>query len=113
MVQSDLISGWGETGTQDFSTDKLQETEVPIVPSSKCVERMADAEDVVESLIVCTEGAGTETGPCKVIVACYLHMLLHPAKIDKDFRQAGGRTIPRQGWLLFPLLWDASAPSRH
>ena len=66
LVQSNIISGWGETGVNDTSTEKLQETEVPIVPSSKCVEKMADAEGVDESLIVCTEGAGTETGPCAV-----------------------------------------------
>ena len=74
-VQSDHISGWGETGvndastgTQETSTEKLQETEVPIVPSSKCVQKMADAEGVDESLIVCTEGAGTRTGPCPVFL---------------------------------------------
>ena len=77
QVQFDIISGWGGTGVSDtstetgdyFSTEKLHETVVPIVPSSKCVERMADAEDVDESLIVCTEGAGTGRGPCLVFVA--------------------------------------------
>ena len=67
-VHSDDISGWGETGVNDASTEKLQETEVLIVQSSKCVEKMDDAEGVVESLIVCTEGAGSGTGPCKVFL---------------------------------------------
>ena len=67
-VQSDHISGWGETGVNDASTEKLQETEVLIVQSSKCVEKIADAEGVDESLIVCTEGAGTRTGPCPVFL---------------------------------------------
>ena len=76
QVQFDIISGWGGTGVSDtstetgdyFSTEKLQETEVPIVQSSKCVEKMDDAEGVVESLIVCTEGAGAGKGPCKVFL---------------------------------------------
>ena len=77
-VQSDHISGWGETGvndastgTQETSTEKLQETEVPIVRSSKCVEKMAedDAKDVDESLIVCAGGAGK--GPCKVFLTIF------------------------------------------
>ena len=57
------ISGWGATGVQETSTDKLQETEVPIVQSSICTERMN--EGVNEDLIVCA--GGTESGgPCKV-----------------------------------------------
>ena len=57
------IPGWGDTGLQETglyetSTDKLQETEVPIVETSKC------GEDVDEDLIVCAGGNGT--GPCKV-----------------------------------------------
>ena len=78
LVQSNIISGWGETGvndastgTQYTSTEKLQETEVPIVQSSKCVEKMAeaDAEDVDESLIVCAGGAGK--GLCKVFLTIF------------------------------------------
>ena len=70
-VQSDHISGWGETGVNDTSTEKLQETEVPIVRSSKCVKKMAeaDAEDADESLIVCAGGAGK--GPCKVFLTIF------------------------------------------
>ena len=59
------ISGWGATGVQDTSTDKLQETEVPIVQSSNCIERMNQTEGVNEDLIVCAGGAGSG-GPCKV-----------------------------------------------
>ena len=59
------ISGWGDTGVQETSTDKLQETVVPIVQSSNCTERMNQAEDVNEDLIVCAGGAGSG-GPCKV-----------------------------------------------
>ena len=64
MVSSSLIwqlypvPGWGDTGVQETSTDKLQETVVPIVDPSNC------AEDVDEDLIVCAGGLGT--GPCKV-----------------------------------------------
>ena len=58
------ISGWGDTGVQDTSTDKLQETILPIVPSSNCIERMNETEGVDENLIVC--GGGAAEGPCKV-----------------------------------------------
>ena len=58
------ISGWGDTGAQETSTDKLQETLVPIVQSSNCTERMNQTEDVNEDLIVCAGGRGV--GPCKV-----------------------------------------------
>ena len=51
------ISGWGDTGAQETSTDKLQETVVPIVESSNC-------GDLDEDLIVCAGGVGV--GPCKV-----------------------------------------------
>ena len=57
-------SGWGATGVTDTSTDKLQETLVPIVPSSTCLERMNLTEAVSEDLIICAGGAGA--GPCKV-----------------------------------------------
>ena len=57
------IPGWGDTGLQETglyetSTDKLQETEVPIVETSNC------GEDVDGDLIVCAGGNGT--GPCQV-----------------------------------------------
>ena len=57
------IPGWGDTGLQETglyetSTDKLQETEVPIVETSKC------GEGVDGDLIICAGGNGT--GPCKV-----------------------------------------------
>ena len=57
------ISGWGDTGVRETSTDKLQETEVPIVQSSICTERMN--QDWGEELIVCAGGAESG-GPCKV-----------------------------------------------
>ena len=66
MVSSSLIwqlyrvPGWGDTGVQDTSTDKLQETVVPIVDPSNC------GEDVDEDLIVCAGGLGVGKGPCKV-----------------------------------------------
>ena len=59
------ISGWGDTGVQETSTDKLQETVVPIVESSNCTERMNQTEGVNEDLIVCAGGAESG-GPCKV-----------------------------------------------
>ena len=59
------ISGWGDTGVQDTSTDKLQKTVVPIVESSNCLERMNQSEVVKEDLIVCADGAESG-GPCKV-----------------------------------------------
>ena len=52
------IPGWGDAGLEDTSTDKLQETEVPIVETSKC------GEGVDGDLIICAGGNGT--GPCKV-----------------------------------------------
>ena len=61
-----LILGWGNIGFQETSTDKLQETEVPIVQSSNCIERMNQTEPVDKNLIVCAGGAGG--GPCKVRV---------------------------------------------
>ena len=58
------ISGWGDTGVQETSTDKLQETTLFIVPTSNCIERMDNTEGVDENLIVC--GGGAAEGPCKV-----------------------------------------------
>ena len=59
-----FVSGWGDTGDLETSTDKLQETVVPIVQTSNCTEGMFQAEDVDENLIVCAGGA--VKGPCKV-----------------------------------------------
>ena len=59
------FSGWGDTGVQDTSTEKLQQSLVPIVQSSNCIERMNQTEGVNENLIVCAGGAESG-GPCKV-----------------------------------------------
>ena len=59
-----FIAGWGDTGIQETSTDKLQETLLTIVPSRNCIKRMNETEDVDENLIVC--GGGAAEGPCKV-----------------------------------------------
>ena len=58
------FSGWGDTGDQETSTDKLQETVLPIVETSICIERINETESVDENLIVCAGGASK--GPCKV-----------------------------------------------
>ena len=64
-------SGWGNTGgVEEISTDKLQETEVLIVPTGNCVERINQTEGVDEDLIVCA-GAG----PCKVGHRRYIHLV--------------------------------------
>ena len=60
-----FISGWGHTGVHETSTDKLQETVVPIVQTNNCTGRMNQTEGVDENLIVCTGGAAK--GPCKVL----------------------------------------------
>ena len=59
-------SGWGDTGAEETSTDKLQEALVPIVESSNCL----DSEGVDENLIVCTSSA--TKGPCKVSQTKYI-----------------------------------------
>ena len=62
---SPFVSGWGDTiGVQETSTDELQEAVLPIVHTSNCKERMNQAEDVDENLIVCAGSA--LKGPCKV-----------------------------------------------
>ena len=61
---SPFLLGWGDTGVQETSTDKLQETVVPIVQTSNCTARMNQTDGVDENLIVCTGGAAQ--GPCKV-----------------------------------------------
>ena len=59
------VSGWGNTGVQEFSTNNLQEPVVTIVSSSTCKEKMSQPELVDEELIVCA-GGDNEGGPCKV-----------------------------------------------
>ena len=60
------ITGWGDTGVEETSTDRLQEATVPIVPTNNCVERMKlnPSKGVDETLILCVGSA--EKGPCKV-----------------------------------------------
>ena len=65
-----FILGWGDTGVQATSTDKLQEIVVPIVQTSNCRGKMNQTEGVKENLIVCTGGAAK--GPCKV---CQLNVI--------------------------------------
>ena len=55
-------SGWGNTG-KETSIDELQETVVPIVQTSFCVNHTAGDEP--SNLILCA-GSGSK-GPCKVI----------------------------------------------
>ena len=64
-VSTSHSPGWGDTGLQETSTDKLQEAVVPIVQSSECTMRMNQTEGVNEDLIVCAGGAESG-GPCKV-----------------------------------------------
>ena len=56
------LSGWGDTGVQKTSTDKLQKTQIPIVESSNCLKKKNLKGD--KNLIVCAGGA--KAGPCKV-----------------------------------------------
>ena len=59
------ISGWGDTGVQKTSTDKLQKTQIPIVESSNCLRKKnLKGEPVDKNLIVCAGGA--KSGPCEV-----------------------------------------------
>ena len=58
VLPSSKYLGWGDTGIQETSTDKLQETAVPIVESSLC------GEDSEEDPIICAGGLGV--GPCRV-----------------------------------------------
>ena len=63
IVILSLFLGWGDTGLET-ATDILQETEVPIVDNSACLEKMDQSDFVNGSTIVC---AGSQnTGPCKV-----------------------------------------------
>ena len=70
--------GWGDTGIQETSTDKLQETLVPIIQTSKCLEKMNQTEGphVDESRIVCTGDAGSG-GPCQVTQKPNLFLVLN------------------------------------
>ena len=51
---------------QETSTEKLQESEVQIVPSDICTQKMKST-DIEDNLIVCA--GGNKKGPCKVITA--------------------------------------------
>ena len=64
-VQPVSVPGWGHTGVQDTSTDKLQEAVIPIVQSSNCLDGMNQTEEVSEDLLLCAGGAESG-GPCKV-----------------------------------------------
>ena len=57
------VSGWGDTGVQETSTEKLQESEVQIVPSDICTQKMKST-DIDDNLVVCA--GGNKKGPCKV-----------------------------------------------
>ena len=48
---------------QETSTEKLQESEVQIVPSDICTQKMKST-DIEDNLIVCA--GGNKKGPCKV-----------------------------------------------
>ena len=58
--QFNPVPGWGDIGVYSTptSTDKLQETVIPIVETSNC------GENADEDLILCAGGLGT--GPCEV-----------------------------------------------
>ena len=58
------VLGWGSSGIDGTATDKLQETIVPIVESSKCIEIEEHTEGIVEDNLICAGGNGS--GPCKV-----------------------------------------------
>ena len=93
------ISGWGDTGVQETSTDKLQETVVPIVQSSNCTERMNQTEGVNEDLIVCAGGAGA--GPCKVGCPSQCHQLVImfiPGRQWRTTNNSRHRKCPHSGW---------------
>ena len=49
---------------QETSTEKLQESEVQIVPSDICMQKMKSTI-IDDNLIVCA--GGNKKGPCKVI----------------------------------------------
>ena len=93
------ISGWGNTGYQEFSTDKLQETVITIVPSSACKERMSQPELVDEDLIVCAGGSGA--GPCKVICPRQCHqigIMFIPGRQWRTTNNSRRRRCPHSGW---------------
>ena len=41
--------GWGDTGVQETSTDRLQEAVIPIVHSGNCTDRMSKTEGFDEN----------------------------------------------------------------
>ena len=67
------VSGWGDTGVQETSTEKLQESEVQIVPSDICTQKMKST-DIDDNLVVCA--GGNKKGPCKVFTTTMFTMKL-------------------------------------
>ena len=84
------ILGWGYS-FEGTSPDKLQETIVPIVQTSYCLEGMNQTEGVDEHLIVCTEG-GVSGGPCQVVTK----LLLYDKESDEGYKSV--RMRPPKFW---------------
>ena len=80
-----FILGWGDTGVTETSTDKLQETVVPIVLSSNCAARMKQDEGASEDLIVCAGGAESG-GPCKVNHKPKVCIVLNDLNLGRQWR---------------------------
>ena len=83
-VKAVSIPGWGDTGVRETSTDKLQETVIPIVQSSICTERMNQTESVSEDLIVCAGGAESG-GPCKVNKKTKVSIVLNHLNLGRQW----------------------------
>ena len=93
------ISGWGDTGVEETSTEKLQKTVVPIVQSRDCTVRMNKTDGVNEDLIVCAGGAGT--GPCKVSCPRQFHqigIMFIPGRQWRTTNNSRRRRCPHSGW---------------
>ena len=75
------ILGWGYS-FEGTSPDKLQETVVPIVQTSYCLEGMNQTEGVDEHLIVCTGRGAMEGGPCQVVTK----LLLYDKESDEGYK---------------------------
>ena len=83
------ILGWGYS-FEGTSPDKLQETVVPIVQTSYCLEGMNQTEGVDEHLIVCT--GGSAEGPCQVVTK----LLLYDKESDEGYKSV--RMRPPKFW---------------